>query len=296
MLRCYQTADFGPKKDHTPRVVHTAGPKVGEPVDVTEDQEFVILEIRIELLEKAFEGMTVMPSRWHSATNPTVVEKAREHRYLQRHVYQHKVQPPGYQEQYGVQSILRRLRHECPFWNLTAQHVIKVLKKHRILHSDDVCYTERPVLDSAPDVWPPGPHVWHPSVLEDEAWTSKVAFYSAVSSVLQGRKYEGYVLRPDPVRVSHAFLLARCSCVVVSIESELVGFQVQFVAVEGGGQESPSQGKRTRSPRLIFRAKQVVTRGFDATRPCALCVRRSRMWTGKTTSRSAFIYAGSSFP
>lgn len=189
-----RTADFGPKKDHTPRVVHTAGPKVGEPVDVTEDQEFVILEIRIELLEKAFEGMTVMPSRWHSATNPTVVEKAREHRYLQRHVYQHKVQPPGYQEQYGVQSILRRLRHECPFWNLTAQHVIKVLKKHRILHSDDVCYTERPVLDSAPDVWPPGPHVWHPSVLEDEAWTSKVAFYSAVSSVLQGRKYEGFNL------------------------------------------------------------------------------------------------------
>ena len=69
------------------------------------------LQAREELIDESFGGRMVLPVNWHNPRHPVVVEVGKETKKLAKW---NIVQAPGYQERYGVRSLILRMKQLHP--------------------------------------------------------------------------------------------------------------------------------------------------------------------------------------
>lgn len=70
-----------------------------------------VLQTREALIDESFSGRSVLPANWNHPRHPIVVDAGKETKTLAKW---NIVKAPGYQERYGVKSIVSRLKQLYP--------------------------------------------------------------------------------------------------------------------------------------------------------------------------------------
>ena len=170
---------------------YRGGAPIAVVLDLNDEQERAVLEVRNQLIDESFQGRSALPSNWNHPRHPIVVETGRETKILSK---LNVVKPPGFQEKYGIKSIISRMKQLYPRWEICEVQITRVLKKHSVLHSDNRHFFSRPtLLGTAGDMPPePGAVPYVPPHAEQEDWKSRVQFVKCFNAIFDGKKYQGF--------------------------------------------------------------------------------------------------------
>ena len=159
--------------------------------DLDDEQESAVMEARNQLLNEAFQGRPAVPGNWTDPRHPILVETGKETKILSK---QNVVKPAGFQEKYGIKSIISRMKQLHPKWEICDVQIMRVLKKYQVLHCDTRRFWFRPtLLGTAGDMPPePGAMPYVPAHAEQESWKSRVQFVRCFNAVFDVRKHQGF--------------------------------------------------------------------------------------------------------
>ena len=114
------------------------GAVISHTAELDDEQEEAVLAVRDALMQDSFNGRSALPSDWAEPRNKIMLQKAKEAQRLRKF---NVVKRPEYREQYGVKSIVSRIKRDYPQVELIQSRILlkQVYSFAMLLTFEDVC-------------------------------------------------------------------------------------------------------------------------------------------------------------
>ena len=114
------------------------GAVISHTAELDDEQEEAVLAVRDALMQDSFNGRSALPSDWAEPRNKIMLQKAKEAQRLRKF---NVVKRPDYREQYGVKSIVSRIKRDFPQVELIQSRILlkQVYSFAMLLTFEDVC-------------------------------------------------------------------------------------------------------------------------------------------------------------